>query len=51
MASMNKSLIDQVREIRKLLADAEETLTQARWALSTLEFRLNQLEDAVGADD
>ena len=42
MSSTNKSLLDQVREIKKLLEDADETLAQARWAMSTLEFRLAQ---------
>jgi hypothetical protein len=40
-----------VREIRKLLEDAEETLSQARWALQTLEFRLNQLEAGESSRD
>jgi len=44
MSSTNKSLLDQVREIKKLLDDADETLSQARWAMTTLEFRLNQAE-------
>ena len=44
MSSTNKSLLDQVREIKKLLEDADETLAQARWALTTLEFRLSQSE-------
>ena len=51
MSSINKGLLDQVREIKKLLEDAEETLSQARWALTTLEFRLNQLEAGSGSDD
>ena len=53
MSSTNKSLLDQVREIKKLLDDADETLSQARWAMTTLEFRLTQLEasDASGADE
>ncbi len=46
MTSSGKSLEDQVREIRKLVQDAEETLDQARWALETLESRL-----ARGASD
>ncbi|HWK27508.1 MAG TPA: hypothetical protein VNS09_13150 [Solirubrobacter sp.] len=46
MSSQTKSAREQVREIRKLLADAEETLAQARWALETLEARLDEDEDA-----
>jgi hypothetical protein len=49
MSSANKSLLDQVREIKKLLDDADETLSQARWAMTTLEFRLGQLEAASGS--
>ena len=48
MSSTNKSLLDQVREIKRLLDDADETLSQARWAMTTLEFRLNQLEASGG---
>lgn len=45
-----KSLQDQIREIRKLIEDAEDSLGQARWALQTLETRLGQaVPDA--ADD
>ena len=44
MSSTNKSILDQVREIKKLMEDADEALAQARWAMTTLEFRLNQLE-------
>ena len=55
MSSANKSLLDQVREIKKLLDDADETLSQARWAMTTLEFRLTQLEaradSSADADD
>lgn len=49
MSSANKSLLDQVREIKKLLDDADETLSQARWAMTTLEFRLTQLEARSGS--
>jgi hypothetical protein len=49
MSSTNKSILDQVREIKKLMEDADEALAQARWAMTTLEFRLNQLEASGGA--
>jgi hypothetical protein len=42
MPPSSKSLQEQVREIQKLIKDAEETLDQARWALETLVFRLAQ---------
>jgi hypothetical protein len=42
MVSSSKSLQQQVREIQKLISDAEETLAQAKWALETLVFRLAQ---------
>jgi hypothetical protein len=42
MVPASKSLQDQVREIHKLIADAEETLAQAKWALETLTYRLAQ---------
>ena len=45
MVSGSKSLQQQVREIQKLIADAEETLAQAKWALETLVFRLAQDDD------
>jgi len=48
MSSTNKSILDQVREIKKLMEDADEALAQARWAMTTLEFRLNQLEASGG---
>ena len=51
MSSTDKSLLDQVREIKKLLDDADETLSQARWAMTTLEFRLSQMETAGGSAD
>jgi hypothetical protein len=44
MASSSKSLQDQVREIQRLIEDADETLAQAKWALQTLIFRLAQDE-------
>jgi hypothetical protein len=46
MTSSSKSLQEQVREIQKLISDAQETLDQARWALETLVFRLAQDDDA-----
>ncbi len=42
MTPSRKSLQDQVREIQKLIADANETLTQAQRALETLMSRLDQ---------
>ena len=45
MVTTRKNLEDQVREIRKLLADASETLAQAQWALQTLEARLQEDHD------
>ena len=44
MSPADKTLLDQVREIKKLLEDADETLAQARGAMTTLEFRLCQEE-------
>jgi hypothetical protein len=44
MSSTSKSLQDQVREIQRLIEDADETLAQAKWALQTLIFRLAQDE-------
>jgi hypothetical protein len=46
---MAKSVEDQVREIRKLISDAEATVAQARWALETLALRLAQDDDSLGA--
>jgi len=48
--STTKSLQDQIREIRKLIEDAEASLGQARWALQTLEARLGQDGADTGAD-
>ena len=42
MASNLKSVQQQVEEIRSLIADANQTLAQASYALSTL---LDRLED------
>ena len=47
--SMEKSVEDQVREIQKLISDAEDTLAQAKWALETLAVRLAQEDDSPGA--
>jgi hypothetical protein len=44
-----KSLQEQVREIEKLIADATETLDQARWALETLRYRIGADESGGGA--
>lgn len=51
MVPGSKSLEQQVREIQKLIADAEETPAQAKWALETLVFRLAQEDEdeATGA--
>ena len=51
MVPGSKSLEQQVREIQMLIADAEETLAQAKWALETLVFRLAQEDEdeATGA--
>jgi hypothetical protein len=46
MVPASKSLQDQVREIQKLIADAEETLAQAKWALETLVYRLAQDDES-----
>jgi hypothetical protein len=46
MVQGSKSLQDQVREIQKLISDADETLAQAKWALETLVFRLVQDDEA-----
>ena len=46
MVSSSKSVQQQVREIQKLISDAEETLAQAKWALETLVFRLAQDDEA-----
>lgn len=47
--SGSKSLQRRVREIQKLIEDADETLAQARWALETLVFRLAQEDGEAGA--
>jgi hypothetical protein len=47
--SGSKSVQQQVREIQKLISDAEETLAQAKWALETLVLRLAQEDDDGGA--
>jgi hypothetical protein len=49
MVSGSKSVQQQVREIRKLIEDAEETLAQAKWALETLVFRLAQEDEDAGS--
>jgi hypothetical protein len=45
VVSGSKSLQQQVREIQKLISDAEETLAQAKWAMETLIFRLAQEDE------
>ena len=45
MVSGSKSLQQQVREIQKLISDAEATLAQAKWAMETLIFRLAQEDE------
>jgi hypothetical protein len=42
VVSGRKSLQQQVREIQKLISDAEDTLAQAKWALETLAYRVAQ---------
>jgi hypothetical protein len=49
VSATTKSLQDQIREIRKLIEDAEASLGQARWALQTLEARLGQEDAGPGA--
>ena len=44
MTAGSKSVQEQVREIQKLIKDANETLDQAHWALETLVFRLDHGE-------
>jgi hypothetical protein len=51
MAPLSKSVEDQVREIQKLISDADETLAQAKWALETLIFRLAQESRAAAPGD
>jgi hypothetical protein len=46
--SSGKDVQDQIREIQKLISDAEETLAQAKWALETLVFRLAQEDEEAG---
>jgi hypothetical protein len=45
VVSGSKSLQEQIREIQKLISDAEDTLAQAKWALETLVFRLAQEDE------
>jgi phage shock protein A len=45
VVSGSKSLEEQIREIQKLISDAEDTLAQAKWALETLVFRVAQEDD------
>ena len=48
MADAGKTLAEQVEEIEKLLQDAKDTLTQAGWALGTLQERVKALEETAG---
>ena len=43
-----KTLSDQVEEIDMILSDAQQQLTQARWALETLKARINALNVSEG---
>jgi hypothetical protein len=47
VVSGSKSIQQQVREIQKLISDAEATLAQAKWALETLVYRLAQDEEGA----
>jgi hypothetical protein len=49
VVSSSKSIQQQVREIQKLISDTEETLAQAKWALETLVFRLDQEDEGESA--
>jgi hypothetical protein len=49
-SSSSKSLQDQVREIQKLIEDADESLAQAKWALETLVFRIGREDLAARAE-
>jgi hypothetical protein len=49
--SNSKSLQDQVREIQKLIEDADESLAQAKWALETLIFRIGREDLAARAEE
>ena len=43
-----KTLSDQVDEIDKILSDAQQQLTQARWALETLKTRIDAFNATEG---
>ena len=45
MPSAPKSAVEQVREIKRLLADADEVLSQLQRAVASLEARLSADED------
>ena len=45
MAATEKSPSEQAVEIQKLIDDAQDGLTQARWALETLVERLKAHEE------
>ena len=48
MSETQKSSAEQIAEIQKLIEDAEDRLTQAKWALKTLLRRLEALEETNG---
>ena len=45
MKGADRYLLDQVRELKKLLDDAEEMLAQVRRGLASLEMRLSEDDD------
>ena len=45
-----KTLADQVSEIEKLIFDAQQTLSQASYALETLQDRIARAAEAVPED-
>jgi hypothetical protein len=51
MFSSSKSPLDQVRELKKLLEEADETLSQVRRAVISLEMRLSEDTDREDRGD
>ena len=45
-----KTLADQVSEIEKLIFDAQQTLSQASYALETLQDRIARASEALPED-